>query len=221
VNRYIAESLGTFALVFIGTGVIVVDGVTGGAITHLGVCLAFGLVVMAMIHAVGDVSGAHINPAVTFAFFLARRIGLSDALSYGVSQCAGALLASALLAFLFADPPTLGATLPTLGAAPTFLLEVVISFLLMFVILGVATGPSQNSAMAGVVIGGTVCMCALFAGPLTGASMSQARSLGPAVVAGQLGGLWIYLVAPLVGTAAAVGGCRAIRGPDCCSSAGR
>lgn len=219
MSRYAAEVIGTFALVFVGTGAIIVNDVTGGMVTHFGVALAFGLVVMTMINSVGDVSGAHFNPAVSLAFFLAGKLEAREVMPYIASQIAGAVAASGLLALLFADHATLGATLPTVGVAEAFLLEVVISFFLMFVILGVVSGPRENAAIAGFAIGATVCMCALVAGPLTGGSMNPARSLAPALVGGELASLWIYLTAPIIGTTMAVGGCRAVRGPECCSRA--
>lgn len=215
-KRWVAEGIGTFALVFAGTGAIVVNDVSGGAVTHVGIAVTFGLIVMAMIYAVGDISGAHLNPAVTLGFWAARRLPVQDALPYVVSQCAGALVASALLRVLFASHATLGATLPAGPDSQSFVLEVVLTFFLMFVILGVATGAKEKGITAGIAIGGTVGLAALFAGPICGASMNPARSLGPALMAGELGDLWIYLAAPPVGAALAVLGCRCVREPGCC-----
>lgn len=213
MRKYTAEAIGTFALVFAGTGAIVVDDLWGGVISHVGVALTFGLVVMTMIYSVGDVSGAHLNPAVSLGFWLARRLPARELGAYVVSQCVGALAASALLRALFTAHATLGATSPSIGIAPSFALEVVITFFLMFVILGVASGAKE----AGISVGATVCLCALFAGPVTGASMNPARSLGPTVFSGQWSALWLYVLAPATGAALAVLGCRCVREPGCCS----
>ena len=220
MRRYAAEAIGTFAMVFAGTGAIVVNDVTSGALTHLGVAATFGLVVAAMVYAVGDVSGAHFNPAVTFGFWLARRLPGREVAPYVASQLGGALAASLLLRALFEAHATLGATRPIGGEAQSFALEVVITFALMFVILGVTSGPREN-AFAGAAIGATVGLCALFAGPICGASMNPARSLAPALVSGVLASLWIYLLAPFAGSALAVAGCRAVRGGDCCRGPAR
>lgn len=217
VNVFLAEALGTFALVFAGCGAIVVDGLYGGVLGHLGVCAVFGLVVTVMIYAVGNISGAHINPAVSIAFFIAGRLNGRLLLPYIGSQLAGALIAAALLRFLFPEHTSLGATLPSGSTTQSFVLEVVISFLLMFVILNVSTGHMEKGIMAGVAVGATVALAALFAGPVSGASMNPARSLGPALVSGQLESLWIYLTAPVLGTILAYPTCRWVQGPDCCS----
>lgn len=218
MNRYVAEAVGTFFLVFAGTGAIVVDAVTGGAVTHAGIALTFGMIVMVMIYALGEVSGAHFNPAVTLGFVAAGRLPLREAPPYVVSQCAGAIAASASLGMLFPATTTLGATSPS-GALPqAFVLEIVITALLMFVILAVSTGAREKGITAGLAIGATVALCAMFAGPVSGASMNPARSLGPALAAGELAGLWIYLSAPVVGAVLAVALCRAIHGPACCGN---
>lgn len=216
-RAWLAEGIGTFALVAVGTGAIVVDDLTGGALSHLGVALAFGVVVGAMIYAVGDVSGAHLNPAVTIAAWLSRRVTSRDVAPFIAAQLAGALIASVGLRALFAEHETLGATLPSAGALPSFAIEVVISFLLVFVILTVTRRTAETAAFSGVAIGATVFLCALVAGPLCGASMNPARSLAPAVVSGHLAGLWIYLLAPIGGAVLAVAGCRAVRDPGCCT----
>ncbi len=196
-----AESIGTFALVFAGTGAIVVDDVSHGAVTHVGVALTFGLVVTAMIYAVGDVSGAHLNPAVTLGFWAAGRLPLRLVPLYLASQVAGALAASGLLRVLFPEHETLGATVPSGTLMQSFVLEAVMTGLLMFVILSVSTGPKEQGPMAGVAVGGVIAFEALFGGPVSGASMNPARSLAPAVVSGTYGSLWLYLTAPVVGAA--------------------
>jgi MIP family channel proteins len=219
MKRLIAELFGTFALVFAGTGAVVINNWPGtaGAVTHVGVALTFGLIVLAMIYAVGDVSGAHLNPAVTLGFTLARRFPAGRVLPYVGSQCAGALLASGLLRVLFPDSSTLGATLPAGPAVQSFVLEVVLTLLLMFVILSVSTGAKEKGLMAGVAVGGVIALEALFAGPICGASMNPARSLAPAVVSLQLESLWVYLIAPPLGAALAVLACRCVHDRPCCT----
>ncbi len=217
MRRYAAEAIGTFGLVFAGTCAIVVDDLSGGAVTHVGVSLAFGLVVMAMIVAVGDVSGAHLNPAVTLGFFLARRLPGAQVLPYVASQCLGALLASALVRTAFPTHAGWGSTLPAGGLAASFLLETLLTFFLMSVILGVATGARERGVLAGLAIGAAVALGALVGGPISGASMNPARSLGPAVMSGSLGVMWLYTLAPALGAGLAVVGCRCVRGAACCS----
>jgi MIP family channel proteins len=204
MNKWVAEALGTFALVFAGTGAIVINDVSGGAITHVGVALTFGLVVMTVINSVGDVSGAHINPAVTLAFWAARRLPAREVAPYLISQIAGALAASVLLRGLFIEHATLGTTQPAGSWAQSFLLEIVLTWFLMFVILGVSTGAREKGIVAGVSIGGVVALEAMFAGPISGASMNPARSLAPALVSGTLDSLSLYLAAPVLGALLAV-----------------
>jgi aquaporin Z len=201
---YLAEAIGTFALVFAGTGAIVVNAVSGGAVTHVGVALTFGLVVMAVIYAIGEVSGAHINPAVTLGFFVAGRFPGRRIIPYLVSQLVGAIGASLTLRLLFPAEASLGATMPAGSPMQSFVFEFILTFFLMFVILGVAVGAKEQGMMAGVAIGATVGLDALFAGPISGASMNPFRSLAPALVAGELTHLWIYLTAPVLGAFVAV-----------------
>lgn len=217
MNRLIAEFLGTFALVFAGTGAIVIDNVSGGGVSHVGVALTFGLIVLAMIYALGDISGAHINPAVTIGFFAARRLPAKTVLPYVVSQCAGAFAASFALRFLFPQNATLGATIPSGSAMQSFVLELILTALLMFVILGVSTGASEKGITAGIAIGAVIGLEAMFAGPICGASMNPARSLAPALVSGNTATLWIYLVAPVLGALVAVPACICVREKGCCS----
>jgi aquaporin Z len=218
VRPYIAETFGTFALVFAGTGAIVINDVSGGIVTHAGIALTFGLVVLAMIYAVGEVSGAHLNPAVTIGFFLARRFPGRRVLPYIVSQCVGAFLASGLLHLLFPSNATLGATVPAGSAVQSFILECVLTLLLMFVILSVSTGAKEKGITAGIAVGAVIAFEAMFAGPISGASMNPARSLAPGVVSGQLGSLWLYLIAPPLGAAVALLMCRCVHERPCCSA---
>jgi MIP family channel proteins len=211
-----AELFGTFALVFAGTGAIVINDTQNGAITHVGIALTFGLVVLAMIYSLGDVSGAHLNPAVTLGFFAARRFPGRSVLPYIASQVAGALLASACLLALFPDHPTLGATRPHGPAAQSFALELFLTLFLMFVILSVSTGAKEKGMMAGIAVGSVIAFEAMFAGPVSGASMNPARSLAPAIVSLNLNSLWLYLLAPVIGSMASVVACRCIQERPCC-----
>ena len=219
MRRALAEGVGTFALVLAGTGAIVADDVSGGAVTHVGVALVFGLVVMAMIQTFGDVSGAHLNPAVTLGFVSAGRFPLRSAGPYLIAQVLGAFSASALLRLLFPAHTTLGATLPAGGTLPAFALELVMTWLLMLVILIVSQGSRERGLMAAVAIGAVVGLEALFGGPISGASMNPARSLAPALVSGRTDALWIYIVAPLAGALSAVPACRIVQAPGCCGRA--
>ena len=198
MRQYIAEAIGTFCLVFAGTAAIVTDDISGGKVTHVGISLVFGLVVMAMIYAVGDTSGAHLNPAVTIGFWVSRRLPGSSVGPYIASQLVGAFAASAVVRLLFVHP-TLGATHPAGSAIQTFVLEAILTAILMFVILGVTTGSKEKGLLAGVAIGGVIAFEALFAGPISGASMNPARSLAPAVLSGSIGDVWIYIAAPILG----------------------
>jgi aquaporin NIP len=216
MKKVVSECIGTFALVFAGTGAIVIGDVTG-TISHIGVSLTFGLVVMAMIYALGDISGAHLNPAVTLGFWAARRLDGRDVAPYVGGQCAGAVAASALLRFLFPTHQALGATLPDGTIAQSFVLEVVITWILMFVILNVSTGAREKGITAGIAIGSVIAFAAMFAGPVSGASMNPARSLGPALISGSLEGLWLYFLAPAVGALLAVPACRSVNEEGCCT----
>lgn len=204
-RKLLAEFLGTFCLVFAGTGAIVANEISHGAVTHLGMSLTFGLVVMAMIYAFGDVSGAHLNPAVSVGFLLARRFRARDAAAYALAQTLGAVAASAALRAIFPNCQTLGATVPAGDPLQSLALEAILSMMLMLVILAVSTGPKEKGIMAGIAIGGVVAFEALLGGPISGASMNPARTLGPAVVLSQWSHAWIYIVAPIGGAAIAVG----------------
>lgn len=221
MRKLAAECFGTFALVFAGTGAIVVDSTTGGGVSHVGVALTFGLVVLAMIYSLGEVSGCHLNPAVTWGFYLARRFPGRRVAPYIASQCLGALLASAALRLMFPADVTLGATLPAGPATQAFVLEVILTLILMFVILSVSSGSKEKGVLAGVAVGSVIALEALFAGPISGASMNPARSLAPAFVSLHTEHLWIYLAAPLLGASASVAVCRCVQEPDCCCGAAR
>lgn len=199
MRRASAEFIGTFALVFAGAGAVVIDEKQGGVIGHVGVAATFGLVIMVMIYAVGHVSGAHFNPAVTLAFALARHFPARDLPPYWLAQFSAALAAAAALRVMFGDVAHVGATLPAGSQAQSFTLELMLTFLLMFVITAVATDTRAVGQAAAIAIGGTVGLEAMFAGPISGASMNSARSLGPAVVSGDFHALWLYLVAPPLG----------------------
>ena len=198
-ERLFAEAIGTFALVFAGTGAIVINQVTGGAITHLGIALTFGLIVLAMIYTVGDISGAHLNPAVTLGFATAKRFPWTEVPGYLLSQTAGAIAASATLHFLFPTNQNLGMTLPAGSEMQSLVLEMLLTAGLMFVILNVSTGAKEKGITAGIAVGAVIALEAMFAGPICGASMNPARSFGPALVAGHWEHLWLYMVGPVAG----------------------
>jgi MIP family channel proteins len=218
-RRLAAELFGTFVLVFAGTGAIVFDSVNPGKIGHIGIALTFGLVVLAMAYAVGSVSGAHLNPAVTVGLWLARRVPGASVLPFVAAQCAGAFAASALLFAMYPDHPTLGATLPHGPPWHSLVLEVWLTAVLVFVILAVAVADPAVRPLGGVIVGAVIALEALFAGPISGASMNPARSLAPAVVSGSLDHLWVYLAAPLVGALVAIPACACVQQPGCCAKA--
>ena len=211
MQRYLAEAIGTFGLVFVGTGAIIVDHFSGGVVTNLGIAVCFGLIVTVMIYATGDISGAHLNPAVTVAFWMAGLFQVKEILPYILAQLLGAFIASGLLYLLFPNTSSLGETMPADTITQAFVMEVVISFFLMFVIINVVTGSDAAQQLAGVAIGMTVLLAALFAGPVCGASMNPARSLAPGLVSGQLTHLWIYMIAPFIGTALSILAWKGIR----------
>lgn len=217
-KKYLSEAIGTFALVFCGTGAIVINEFTNGEVTHPGVAITFGLIVMGMIYAFGDISGAHINPAVTIAFAVAKRFSWKNVPGYIVSQLMGACIASALLLFLFPENELLGATLPQIEPLKVFILEIILSFFLMVVIINVSTGAKEIGVVAGIAIGGVVLLEAMFAGPITGASMNPARSMAPAFLSGHLEHLWIYILGPVVGCALAVLSCKLVKDDTCCDN---
>ncbi len=207
-----AEIFGTFSLVFAGTGAIVINDQTGGAISHAGIAMTFGLVVLAMIYSVGEVSGCHLNPAVTIGFYFSKRFERKLVLPYIFSQSMGALLASVILRLLFPSNPTLGATLAVGGVVSSLVLEILLTMILMVVILSLSIGSKEIRPLAGVVIGAVISLEAMFAGPISGASMNPARSFAPAIVSGHLEHLWLYLIAPVVGALLGVVIFKAIHG---------
>jgi aquaporin NIP len=215
LRRSAAEAIGAFALVFAGCGAIITDAVHGGVLGAVGISLVFGLVIMAMVYATGHLSGAHLNPAVTLAFALTRHFPRREALAYIGAQLVGALAAAALLLAAWpSEPASLGATAPSVGAASALVYEVVLTAFLMFVIMAVATDTRAVGAGAAIAIGGTVGLDALFGGPITGASMNPARSLGPGLVSGELHDIWIYIVGPIAGAALGALAYQVVRGPQ-------
>jgi aquaporin NIP len=227
LRPYLAELLGTFGLVFAGTGAIIINQQTNGSITHVGIALTFGLVVMAMIYAFGDISGAHLNPAVTIALAVRKLFAWKKVAPYIFCQCIGAVLASSILFMLFpTDVTHLGATQPLPEVTSTanvalspamraFVLEAILTAYLMFTILGVTSGGEIKGALAGAAIGALIGLEAMFAGPACGASMNPARSLAPALISGHFEHLWIYLTAPIVGSVFAA--CLWPMVGDCCA----
>ena len=219
MKKYWAELFGTYILVFVGTGAIMINEITGGTVSHLGVGLSFGLVVMAMIYAIGDISGAHINPAVTIAFAVAKRFPKNQILPYISFQLVGAFLASASLYFIFPEASTMGGTLPLKGNwEQSFILEFILTFILMFVILNVSTGSKEKGITAALAVGGVVAFEATFAGPICGASMNPARSIAPAIFSGDLTHLWLYVVATILGAILAVYSCKLVQAVECCDN---
>lgn len=204
-QKLFAEAFGTFCLVFAGTGAIVTNDITDGVITHVGIAFVFGLVVMAMIHAVGDISGAHINPAVTIGMWIAGRLPRSSVTPYILSQTAGGLLASSLLRVLFPSHPNLGATIPSGDSWQSFILEIICTVILMVVVLLVSSGSKEQGMLAGLTVGAVICIEAMFAGPISGASMNPVRSFAPAVMSYTWTSQWLYIVAPITGALLGVG----------------
>jgi aquaporin Z len=202
-RRAAAEALGTFFLVLIGPGAVRLTAYSGGTVSHVGVALAFAFVVVAMVYAVGHLSGAHINPAVTLAFWSVRRFPSTEVVPYVAAQCSGAVAASLLSRWALGTVGAVGATLPTLPLPAAFGVEWLLSFVLMFVIMAVATDRRVADGFAAIAVGLTVGFCAMVGGPLTGASMNPARSLGPAVAGGSWHGHWLYWIAPITAMMAA------------------
>jgi aquaporin NIP len=204
LKKFLAECIGTFGLVFCGTGAVVINEVSGGTVSHVGVAITFGLIVIAMIYAFGEKSGAHLNPAVTIAFAINKIFPAKDVLPFVLSQLTGAFIASLSILLLFPSSKLLGATIPAGSDIQSFVLEFILTFLLMLVIVRVATGSKEQGMFAGIAIGSVVLLEAMFAGPISGASMNPARSIAPAIVSGEIKHLWIYIVAPVSGAVFAI-----------------
>lgn len=199
MKKYIAEAIGTFAIVFCGTGAIIINQEANGAITHVGIAITFGFIVMSMIYALGNISGAHFNPAVSIAFAIAKKFEVKQVLPYIISQLTGAFIASVTLHLLFPANQFLGATLPAGSEIQSFILELILTFFLMLVILNVAHGSKEQGMFAGLAIGSVVLLEAMFAGPICGASMNPARSIAPGIISMHVEHLWIYIIAPIAG----------------------
>ena len=214
-RRAAAEAIAAFALVFAGCGAIVADARYDGALGTVGIGLVFGLIIMVMVYATGHLSGAHINPAVTVAFTLTRHFAARDAVAYVAAQVAGAVAGALVLLAVWPDrPAALGATVPSVAAGSALAYEVVLTAVLMFVIVAVATDTRAVGAAAAIAIGGTVGLDAIFGGPVTGASMNPARSFGPALAAGEWQDFWIYVAGPVTGAALGATAYQLIRGAE-------
>lgn len=205
-------------MVFCGTGAMTINEVTGGEVTHVGIAITWGLIVMAMIYAFAETSGAHFNPAVSIAFAYAKKFSWMEVPKYIIAQILGALLASLILWFLFPASETLGATIATVDVWRAFVLELLLTFFLMVVIINVSTGSKEIGVVAGIAIGGVVLLEAMFAGPITNASMNPARSIAPAIISGNFQYLWMYITAPILGALLAVVSCKLVKDENCCNN---
>lgn len=218
MKKYLSEVLGTFAMIFCGTGAMTINEVTGGDVSHVGIALTWGFIVMAMIYAFGDISGAHFNPAVSIAFAFANKFEWKEVPKYIIAQLIGAFLASVILRVLFPTSELLGMTVSSFDVSwRAFVLELLLAFFLMLTIINVSTGSKEVGIIAGIAIGGVVLLEAMFAGPMTNASMNPARSIAPAVVVGNLKDLWLYILAPIIGALLAVLACRLVKDDTCCN----
>lgn len=219
-KKLIAEGIGTFALIFCGCGAMTINEITNGSISHVGVATVWGLIVMAMIYAFGETSGAHFNPAVSIAFAYAKKFNWKDVPKYILAQTIGAILAMALLWFLFPESQFLGETTPAEGfpAYKAAILEFILTFFLMVVIINVSTGSKEIGTMAAIAIGGLILLEAMFAGPMTKASMNPIRSIAPAIFTGNFQYLWLYISAPILGALAAVASCKWVKDENCCDT---
>ena len=215
MKKYLSEAIGTYSMIFCGCGAMVINDYTAGVITHPGVAISWGLIVMSMIYAFGDISGGHFNPAVTLGFAVAKKFSWREVPKYIFSQFTGAILASLTLLFLFPESD-LGATIPSLEPLKVFIIELLLSFFLMVVIINVSTGSKEIGPIAGIAIGSVILLEAMFAGPLTKASMNPIRSLAPALASGNFTHLWVYLTAPFIGMLLAVYSCKLVKDENCC-----
>ncbi|MFD0861796.1 MIP/aquaporin family protein [Sungkyunkwania multivorans] len=215
MKNYVSEFIGTFSLMFCGTGAMTINELTGDP-SHVGIAITWGLIVMAMIYAFGEISGAHFNPAVTIAFAYSKKFRWKEVPKYIAVQILGAIAASATLWVLFPEAELYGATIPSIDAWRAFILELLLTFFLMVVIINVSTGSKEVGTMAGIAIGGVILLEAMFAGPVTKASMNPARSIGPALISGHFEHLWLYLTAPIIGAVLAVASCKLVKDDQCC-----
>lgn len=199
MKKYIAEFIGAFALVFCGTGAVIVNSLSENSLGLLGISAAFGIIIIAMIYVFGSISGAHLNPAVTIGLLAGKKIQVKETVRYILSQILGAFLASGILYFIFPESKTLGETIPNGGILPSFILEFILTFFLMLTILEI-TSKKEYSNLAGIVIGVVVIGIILIAGPISGGSFNPARSLAPAILSGNISSLWVYIVAPILGS---------------------
>ena len=216
MKKYISEFIGTFSMIFCGTGAMTVNEVTGGDVTHVGIAITWGLIVMAMIYAFGETSGAHFNPAVTIAFAYAKKFAWKEVPKYIIAQVLGAFAASLILCYLFPTSEYLGATISTVDVGRAFVMELLLTFFLMVVIINVSTGSKEIGIIAGIAVGAVVLLEAMFAGPITNASMNPARSIAPAIVAAKMQHLWMYILAPILGAVLAVISCKLVKEENCC-----
>ncbi|RED48235.1 MIP/aquaporin family protein [Seonamhaeicola aphaedonensis] len=218
MKQYLSETIGTFTMIFCGCGAMTINEITGGAISHVGLAATWGLIVMAMIYAFGEISGAHFNPAVTIGFAFAKKFPWKNVPKYVFFQAIGAIFAIFLLWFLFPESQFLGETTPAKGF-PVFkaaILEFLLTFFLMIVIINVSTGSKEIGIMAGIAIGGVILLEAIFAGPMTKASMNPIRSIAPAIFTGNFQYLWLYITAPILGAITAVSSCKLVKDEQCC-----
>jgi aquaporin NIP len=217
-KKLIAEGLGTFAMIFCGCGAMTINEITNDSISHVGVAIVWGLIVMAMIYAFGETSGAHFNPAVSIGFAFAKKFSWKDVPKYIVAQTIGAILAIAFLWFLFPESQFLGETTPAenFPAYKAGILEFLLTFFLMLTIINVSTGSKEIGTMAAIAVGGIILLEAMFAGPMTKASMNPIRSIAPALFTGNFQYLWLYITAPILGAITAVMSCKWIKDNNCC-----
>ena len=218
MKQHISEAIGTFALLFCGCGAMTINEITGGSISHVGVAITWGLIVMAMIYAFGEISGAHFNPAVTIGFAFAKKFPWQKVPSYILAQSIGGIFALFVLWFLFPESDFLGETTPAANFPPykAAILEFLLTFFLMVVIINVSTGSKEIGTMAAIAVGGLILLEAMFAGPMTKASMNPIRSIAPALFTGNFQDLWLFIAAPILGAITAVSSCKLVKEDQCC-----